>query len=666
MSIKSILFTIMAGTALVVSAKPLTVSSPDNSISLKFDTDKGIAQYSVERNGKIILNPSRLGIDIKDGVDLSEGFSVDQSSKDSHSETWRPVWGEEAEIANNYNELRVTLAQKKLAPGRTLDIVFRVFNDGIGFRYEFPRQKDLGDFTIMNELTEFAFADNHTTWSIPAEGYRFYEALFRELPLDSMGYVSTPVTLRASDGTHMALHQANLTDYAAMNVQATPGSNTLHARLTPWMNGDAVYVTNVRVSPWRTLIIADNAGDMALSRIMLNLNDPCVIENAEEFCKPQRYIGVWWCYHMKTATWEAGEKHGATTENVKRYMDFAARHNFGGVLVEGWNHDWATWDFSFTRPYEDFDIAEINRYGREKGVTLIGHHETGGKLANYERQMADGMKLYKDNGMHYVKTGYVGDLLDDKEHHSSQFGVRHYRKVIETAAAHNLAIDNHEPVMPTGLQRTYPNLMTQEGVRGQEWDAWCPEGGNPPSHTVTLPFTRGLAGPMDFTPVTFRFENPVMPQTHVNTTLAKQLALFVILYSPLQMASDEIENYEANPGPFQFVCDCPTDWERTVFPEAEIGKYITTARKEKGGDSWFVGSATGDEARVANINLSFLDPGCTYRATIYRDGENANYDTNPYPVVIEQKDVTSESVLSIPQGRSGGCAIKLAKLSYPR
>ncbi|MDE5881175.1 MAG: glycoside hydrolase family 97 catalytic domain-containing protein, partial [Muribaculaceae bacterium] len=385
--------------------------------------------------------------------------------------------------------------------------------------------------------------------------------------------------------------------------------------------------------------------DMALSRIMLNLNEPCAIENAEEFCKPQRYIGVWWCYHMKTATWEAGENHGATTENVKRYMDFAARHNFGGVLVEGWNHDWATWDFSFTRPYEDFDIAEINRYGREKGVALIGHHETGGKLANYERQMADGMKLYKDNGMHYVKTGYVGDLLDDKERHSSQFGVRHYRKVIETAAAHNLAIDNHEPVMPTGLQRTYPNLMTQEGVRGQEWDAWCPEGGNPPSHTVTLPFTRGLAGPMDFTPVTFRFENPVMPQTHVNTTLAKQLALFVILYSPLQMASDEIENYEANPGPFQFVCDCPTDWERTVFPEAEIGKYITTARKEKGGDNWFVGSATGDEARVANINLAFLDPGCTYRATIYRDGENANYDTDPYPVIIEQKDVTSDMAL---------------------
>lgn len=643
-------------------AEALTVSSPSGDLTLSFEADKGVLTYSVNRRGKAILNPSRLGLVLRGEPDFAEGFTVSASARDSHSETWQPVWGEESQIENNYNELRVELAQTHLAPGRKLEIVFRVFDDGIGFRYEFPRQAALDDFVIMDELTEFAFDECATTWSIPAEGYRFYEALFRKLPLDSIGKAATPVTMRLADGTHMALHQANLTDYAAMNVEATPGSNTLRASLTPWQSGEKVFVTDVRVSPWRTLIIADNAGDMALSRVMLNLNEPCAIADAAEFCVPQRYLGVWWCYHMKTATWEAGDRHGATTENVKRYMDFAARHNFGGVLVEGWNHDWATWDFSFTRPYEDFDIAELCRYGREKGVALIGHHETGGRIANYEAQMTDGMRLYADNGMHYVKTGYVGDKLDDKELHSSQFGVRHYRKVIETAAAHRLAIDNHEPVMPTGLQRTYPNLMTQEGVRGQEWDAWCPDGGNPPSHTVTLPFTRGLAGPMDFTPVTFRFENPVMPQTHVNTTLAKQLALFVILYSPLQMASDEIENYEANPGPFQFVCDCPTDWDRTVFPEAEIGKYVTTARKEKGGDNWYVGSATGDEARTANIDLSFLDSGCTYRATIYRDGEDANYDTNPYPVIIEQRDVTSDMTLAIPQGRSGGCAIKLAKL----
>lgn len=650
-------------TAGAAKGEALKVSSPDGNLSLTFDISEGAPLYSLDRAGKRILNPSHMGFTLKDQPGFDGDFSLADFTRDSHDETWQPVWGEESEITDNYNQLRVCLKQDRKAPGRKLDIVFRVFNDGIGFRYEFPAREDMPDFTITDELTEFAFADNHTSWSIPAEGYRFYEALFRELPLDSMGYVSTPVTLRGKDGTHFAIHQANLTDFAAMNLVATPGSNVLRARLTPWMNGDAVYVTDVRHSPWRTLIVADNAGDMALSRIMLNLNEPCAIENAADFCVPQRYIGVWWCYHNKNATWEAGPKHGATTENVKRYMDFAASHGFGGVLVEGWNHDWATWNFDFTKPYDDFDIEAINEYGRLNGVALIGHHETGGNLTNYENQMEAGMQLYKDNGMHYVKTGYVGDLLDGKERHSSQFGVRHYRKVIENAARYGLAIDNHEPVMPTGLQRTYPNLMTQEGVRGQEWDAWCPEGGNPPSHTVTLPFTRGLAGPMDFTPVTFRFENPVMPQTHVNTTLAKQLALFVILYSPLQMASDEIENYEANPEPFKFVCDCPTDWERTVFPEAEIGRYVTTARKEKGGDRWFVGSATGDEARTAHIDLAFLDPGVTYRATIYRDGEDVHYDTNPYPVIIEERNVTSDMALDIPQGRSGGCAIKLTPVT---
>lgn len=659
---KSILLAIALGGAVTAAAEPITVASPDESIKLEFDIIGGVPQYSVVRNDKPIINASRLGLKLKDTPDFTDGMTVASTARDSHSETWKPVWGEESEIANNYNELRVSLQQEEAAPGRAIDVVFRVFNDGIGFRYEFPRQKNLQDFVIMDEVTEFAFNECPTTWSIPAEGVRFYEAIFREMPLDSIGKVSTPVTMRCADGTHLALHEANLTDYAAMNVVATPGSNTLTASLTPWQSGEKVFVSDVRVSPWRTLIIADNAGDMALSRIMLNLNEPCAIADAEEFCVPQRYLGVWWCYHMRNKTWEAGPKHGATTENVKRYMDFAARNNFGGVLVEGWNHDWATWEFDFTKPYDDFDIAELNRHGREIGVALIGHHETGGQIGNYESQMEQGMQLYADNGMHYVKTGYVGDLLDNKELHSSQFGVRHYRKVLETAAKYKLAVDNHEPVMPTGLQRTYPNLMTQEGVRGQEYDAWNPDGGNPPTHTITLPFTRGLAGPMDFTPVTFRFENPVVPQTRVNTTLAKQLALFVILYSPLQMASDEIENYEANPEPFQFVRECPTDWDKTCYPEAEIGKYVTVARKGKGEDTWYIGSATGDDARTARIDLSFLDSDAKYQATIYRDGEDAHYDTNPYPVVIEQRDVTSSTVLEIPQGRSGGCAIKISKI----
>lgn len=645
------------------AARNWNVSSPHGQITVEVSQDGDRAlYYSVERAGTTVLDKSRLGLVLKDVPDMADGFRVDKAVTDSHAETWHPVWGEESSIDNVYNELRLDLSQPKAAPGRRMAVVFRVFDDGIGFRYEFPRQEALGDFTVMDELTEFNFTAAHRSWSLPVEGIRFYEGLFRELPLDSIGWASTPVTMKTADGMYMALHEANLTDYAAMNVQATPGSACLHAALTPWSSGEKVRVTDVRVSPWRTLIIADSAGDLALNRVMLNLNEPCAVENPEEFCVPQRYIGVWWCYHMKNATWEAGERHGATTPNVMRHIDFAARHNFGGVLVEGWNHDWVTWDFSYTRPYDDFDIDSITAYGRGKGVALIGHHETGGRVANYERQLEDGMKFYADRGMNYVKTGYVGDRLDDREMHSSQFGVRHYRKVIETAARYRMVVDNHEPVMPTGLQRTYPNLMTQEGVRGQEWNAWCPEGGNPPSHTVTLPFTRGLAGPMDFTPVIFRFENKVMPQTHVNTTLAKQLALFVILYSPLQMASDEIENYESNPGPFQFVCDCPTDWDRTVYPEAEIGRYVTVARKAKDSGDWFVGSATGDEARTAHIDLGFLDAGCRYRATIYRDGPDANFDTDPYPVLIEQRDVDSGMALDIPQGRSGGCAIRLSKI----
>lgn len=656
------LVAILAVAFTTAAAPKRQVTSPDGRIAVSVNLDGGRLYYNVARDGKPVLDASRLGIVTRDCPDMIDGFSIDRCDFTSNDEIWCPVWGEESEIADRHNEMRVTLSQKRVAPGRKISVVFRVFDDGIGFRYEYPRQNGLGDFVIDDELTEFAFTGRHETWSLPVNGIRFYEGIFRRLPIDSIGWASTPVTIRTTDGTHMALHEANLTDYAAMNVRAVPGSNTLRASLTPWSTGEKVFVTDTRVSPWRTLVIADNAGDMALSRLMLNLNEPCVVENAADFCKPQKYVGVWWCYHMKTATWEAGPRHGATTDNVKRYMDFAASRGFGGVLVEGWNNDWATWDFSFTRPYDDFDIAGLNDYGRARGVALIGHHETGGKIANYESQMEAGMQLYKENGMHYVKTGYVGDYLDDRERHSSQFGVRHYRKVIETAARYGLAVDNHEPVIPTGLQRTYPNLMTQEGVRGQEWNAWNPEGGNPPDHTVTLPFTRGLAGPMDFTPVIFRFENTTMPQTRVQTTLAKQLALFVLLYSPLQMAADMVEHYEENPGPFTFISDCPVDWDRTVWPEAEIGEYATVARKAKGGDDWYVGSATGDRARTAHIALDFLDPGCRYRAVIYKDGSDADWEKNPYPVEIEHREVTSESVLEIPQARSGGTAIKIQKI----
>lgn len=642
------------------------LTSPDGKLVLEFMLDEeGTPRYSLKHAGKEVLLPSRLGLVLKDAPDLLNGFAVKEVRHDSYKDVWQPVWGEESEITNHYHELKVCL-KEKAALGRELNVVFRLFDDGMGFRYEFPRQESLQDFLIDDEVTEFVFPADYDAWSIPVKGVRFYEALFKKKALSQMGWVSTPVTIEASDNLYLAIHEANLTDYAAMNlkpVEQPEGgkSVTLRAALTPWSTGEKVRVTDTRVSPWRTMIVAESAGDLLLSRLMLNLNEPCRI-NDTSWIQPMRYVGIWWTYHMKHNTWHAGPEHGATTENTIRHIDFAADHHFGGVLVEGWNEDWATWKFSFTKPYADFDIQRITDYGRSKGGALIGHHETGGNVSNYESQMEDGFKFYEKYGVHQVKTGYVGSLLDGKEAHSSQFGVLHYRKVIEAAARHRICIDNHEPVIPTGLQRTFPNLMTQEGVRGQEWDAWDAKGGNPPSHTVILPFTRGLAGPMDFTPVTFRFANEVMPQTRVHTTLAKQLALFVVLYSPLQMASDEIENYEANPEPFKFVESCPTDWSKTVVPEARIGSHVTIARRDKGEGCWYVGSITGDGARQADISLSFLDADKKYLATIYRDAPEADYETCPTAILIEEREVTADDTLTVWQARSGGTAVRLCPI----
>ena len=403
-----------------------------------------------------------------------------------------------------------------------------------------------------------------------------------------------------------------------------------------------------------------------LSRVMLNLNEPCAIDDTD-WIQPQRYIGIWWGMHRKDYTWASGEKHGATTENTKRYMDFAAANGFGGVLVEGWNEGWdGDWSkegdkFSFTKSYPDFDIDEITRYGKSIGVKLIGHNETGGAALNYENQMDSAFAMYERLGINSVKTGYVNLLLDNKELHSSQYGVRHYRKVIETAAKHKICIDNHEPVMPTGLQRTYPNLMTQEGVRGCEYDAWSPDGGNPPEHTVTIPFTRCLAGPVDYTPGILNYENPVPPYTKPNCTVAKQLALSVVLYSPLQMAADMIENYENRPE-FRFITSCPTTWEKTVVPEARIGEYLTVARKDRGGDDWFIGAVTNANSRQSKLSLDFLDSGAKYVAKIYADGEGADYKQNPYPVAISEVSVTKDSVLPLQLAAGGGAAIHIHKL----
>ena len=660
---KQLIYTLILAFPLFSCTGGGQVSSPDKSISIHTGVEDGRVFYTVSKNDDVLLDKSFLGFTLADGP-LGDDVAIAGVTHSSYSGTWDQTWGEEIVVDNTYNQLTVHVEEKAGAK-RKFDVVFRLFNDGFGFRYEFPQQPNLGDFTIMDEHTEFNFTGDHRAWSIPY-GANYYEALYEAKPLHELDTVSTPLTIETDNGLYLALHEANLTDYAAMNLLPEDGSSKLQVYLTPWSTGEKVFAKAPSVTPWRTLIIADSPGDLLLSRLMLNLNEPSKIEDTS-WIEPGRYIGIWWGMHMGTYTWHSGPKHGATTENTKRYIDFAAYHGFSGVLVEGWNTGWENdWTkegdkFSFTTAYPDFDLAGLSDYAVAKGVRLIGHHETGGATVNYERQLDSAFALYRRHGVKVVKTGYVSPLLDGKERHSSQYGVRHYRKVIETAAKYHIMIDNHEPVMPTGLQRTYPNLMTQEGVRGQEWDAWDANGGNPPEHTTIIPFTRGLAGPIDFTPGTFDFDNPVFPNTRVKTTLAKQLALAVVMYSPLQMASDMIEHYAANPEPFEFITSCPTNWSKTVVPHAEIGEYVTIARKERNGDTWYVGSITNGGSRRLTLPLDFLDEGVTYRAKLFRDGEGADYVTDPYPVAIEEIDVDAASTIELALARSGGAAIILSR-----
>ena len=639
-------------------SRPTELTSPDGNIKLVFNLNEaGAMTYGVSVGGKPFITPSVMGFEGRDGLNLSKDFQIENTEFTTKDETWTQPWGENKSIRNHYNEMAVRLKD----PANTrLTLRFRVFDDGLGFRYEY-QVPQVDSVFVMDELTSFNLAQDGKSWSIPAS-FETYELLYRTLPVSKVDNANTPMTFKTDNGVYASIHEAALTDFPEMTLKHTEGCH-FKSELASWPDGvKARFAGGTFVTPWRSIQIAPQAVGLINSGLILNLNEPCALEGDLSWIRPMKYVGIWWGMHLGVETWTMDERHGATTANAKRYIDFAAANNLGGVLVEGWNEDWATWKFSFTKPYTDFDIQRITDYGRSKGVALIGHHETGGNVSNYENQMEDGFKFYEKYGVHQVKTGYVGDLLDGKEYHSSQFGVLHYRKVIEAAARHRICIDNHEPVIPTGLQRTFPNLMTQEGVRGQEWDAWDVDGGNPPSHTVILPFTRGLAGPMDFTPVTFRFVNDVMPQTRVHTTLAKQLALFVVLYSPLQMASDEIENYEANPEPFNFIVSCPTDWSRTVVPEACIGSYVTIARCDKGEGCWYIGSITGDEERTANISLSFLDTDKRYLATIYRDAPEADYETCPAAILIEEREVTYSDTLTIRQARSGGTAVRLCPI----
>lgn len=639
------------------------VVSPDGKLALNFGIKEGKPYYTVSRHGQTVVDTSFMALDIKEGS-IGQNSSVRNISYSTFDDTWQQPWGEESEVRNNYNEMKLELTEGDNNE-RSFNIIFRVFNDGIGFRYEIPEQENLSAITIMEEKTQFSIPEDGVAWSIPWN-HEYYEHLYEASPISRLDTVCSPLTIKITDSLYMAIHEANLTDYASMNLTPVDKSSRLQSWLTPLSTGEKVVTKTPMQSPWRTVIIADKPGDLLLSRLMLNLNEPCAIQDPS-WCKPGRYIGIWWGMHMKDYTWESGPKHGATTENTKRYIDFAAKNGYSGVLVEGWNKGWdGDWSangdkFSFTESYPDFDLKEVTDYARAKGVKLIGHHETGGAARNYENQMEDAFALYEKLGVNCVKTGYVNLLLDGKELHGSQYGVRHYRKVIEEAAKHHIAIVNHEPVMPTGLQRTYPNLMSQEGMRGQEYDAWSTDGGNPPEHTCLLPFTRGLAGPMDFTPGTFNFTNKAVPTTRPNTTIAKQLALAVVIYSPLVMSSDQIENYENRPE-FEFISTCPTNWSKTIVPEARIGEYVTIARKDRGSDNWYVGSITNANSHNCNLDCSFLDKNCRYMAKIFADGEGADWKSNPYPVEISEIEVNSDSSIPLKLAKGGGAAIIFKKI----
>lgn len=640
------------------NAGNVKVTSPDGAVTVTVGVKNQQPFYMVNYEGKAVVAPSHLGYLLNNG-ELGAKTKMGKVARSQKDEIWNQPWGENDITHNHYNELMVNFREQS---GQPMQVVFRVYNDGFGFRYILPDYNKGKEFQIMDELTEMTLAHDAKAWSIPTNHTEYFEGIYKAEMLSQKDTVCTPLTIEYEKDLYLAIHEAVLEDYASINL--TPrsvdgGAVRLLTALTPWRSGVKVYAKGQLKSPWRTMIISKTAGGLLTSNLMLNLNEPSQIKDIS-WIEPGRYIGIWWSIHKKQNTWEMGPAHGATTENVKRYMDFAARHGFSGVLAEGWNPGWGQGEkISYLESYPDFDMHEVTQYGLQKGVRFIGHTETWGNASLLESQMEQAFNWFERLGIRAVKTGYVGHYFDGKELAKSQYGIRHYRKVIECAAKHHIMIDNHEPAMPTGIQRTWPNLMTQEGVRGQEYNAWDRRGGNPPSHTVTLPFTRGLAGPTDFTPAIFNFSE-IVPGTHPHSTLAKQLGEFVVIYSPLQMAADAIENYEGQPA-LSFIESCPTTWSRTLVPNGEIGKYITIARKERGGDSWFIGSITNEEARSLEVSLDFLDEGATYRAIIYGDGPEADFERNPYEMTIRQIAVTKADTLHLRLARSGGAAVRIEK-----
>jgi alpha-glucosidase len=597
-----------------------TVSSPDGRIEAVLALTAGRPVYSISHDGRPVIQPSTLGFRFKDDPPLLEGFVIDAVERATIDETWKPVWGSSSEIRNHCNELAVRLKEEG-GQGRVMTVVFRVFDDGVGFRYVLPEQPRLGTFDIVSEETTFRLAGDHTVWW-NRNDYDSYEHLFRETPLSAVEGANTPVTMVTAQGLCLSIHEANLTGYSGMTLVPEEGvPNSLAAELVPWPDGvTRVMGSTPLATPWRTIQIGERPGDLLESNLILNLNEPCVIEDTS-WIRPMKYLGIWWSLHIGGETWHEGPTHGATTANAKRYIDFAAEHGFGGVLVEGWNTGWDRWGaqgaFDFVTPYDDFDLEGVVAYGRDRGVAVIGHHETGGDAADYETRVDAAFDLYKRVGIDAVKTGYAGGIYPRGQHHHGQWMVFHYRKILEKAADARIMLDVHEPIKPTGISRTYPNMMTREGVRGMEYNAWSE--GNPPEHTTILPFTRMLAGPLDYTPGIFDLTfDDYKPDYRVHSTVAKQLALYVVLMSPLQMAADLPENYEGNPA-FQFIERVPCTWDETRVLDAVIGDYVVIARRS--GDEWFLGAITDEKGRVLEVSLDFLAAANgTYRARVFRDG----------------------------------------------
>ena len=662
-------------------AQTATLQSPNGNIKITISDELTTPSYSIDFKNKPVINSSALGFKFKQQAPFSEGFKITHTQQNTQNTQWQQPWGERQIVTDNHNEVAVTF---KKPQGGVFTVKFRAFNNGVGFRYEVPKQPGFENIEITKELTEFAITDSQsaTAWWIPARGWNRYEYVYNTSPVNDAPLVHTPFTFKNKEGVHVSIHEAALVDYAGMTLnQRRPG--VFQADLTPWSDGIAVKKQGAFNTPWRTIQIGSKAVDLINSDIILNLNEPNKLGDVS-WVKPGKYVGIWWGMHINTQTWGSGEKHGATTQTTKYYMDFAAEYGFDGVLVEGWNIGWdGDWFFngdvfSFTQPYDDFDIEELTRYGKQKGVQLIGHHETSGNVTNYRNQMEDAFALYEKSNVSQVKTGYVADggnikRIDENgiarhEWHDGQFMVNEYLYNVKLAAKHKISINTHEPIKDTGLRRTYPNWIAREGARGQEFNAWGTPP-NPPEHIPMLAFTRMLAGPMDFTPGIFDMgfnglgEDTNRPQT----TLAKQLALYVVLYSPIQMAADLPKNYLAKPDAFQFIQDVPTDWQQSIALDGEVGDFIVFARKERkrdkySGNDWYLGAVTDEKARTIEVKLDFLEKGKKFEAHIYQDGKKAEWKNKPYDLDIEKRVVSANDKLTLKLATSGGTAIRFKAL----